>query len=38
MVWKAAMAKSENIAKYIDHWYDDVNEYWFIVSWWRRSC
>jgi serine/threonine protein kinase len=31
VVWKVAMAKSENIVKYIDHWYDDVNEYSYIV-------
>jgi serine/threonine protein kinase len=31
VVWKAAMAKSENIVKYINHWYDDVNEYSYIV-------
>jgi serine/threonine protein kinase len=31
VVWKAAMGKSEYIVKYIDHWYDDVNEYSYIV-------
>jgi hypothetical protein len=31
VVLKTAMAKSENIAKYIDHWYDVVNEYPYIV-------
>jgi serine/threonine protein kinase len=30
-VWKAAMVKSENIVQYVDHWYDDVNEYSYIV-------
>jgi serine/threonine protein kinase len=30
-VWKAAMAKSENVVKCIDHWYDDVSEYSYIV-------
>jgi serine/threonine protein kinase len=30
-MWKTAMAKSENIVKYIDHWYDDVNEYSYVV-------
>jgi serine/threonine protein kinase len=30
-VWKAAMAKSEYIVKYIDHWYDDVSEYSYVV-------
>jgi uncharacterized membrane-anchored protein YhcB (DUF1043 family) len=27
VVLKTAMAKSENIVKYIDRWYDDVNEW-----------
>jgi serine/threonine protein kinase len=31
MVWKAAMAKSEYIVKYINHWYDDINEYSYIL-------
>jgi serine/threonine protein kinase len=31
VVWKAAMAKSEHIVKYINLWYDDVNEYSYIV-------
>jgi serine/threonine protein kinase len=26
------MANSEYIAKYIDHWFDDNNEYCFVVS------
>jgi serine/threonine protein kinase len=30
-VWKVVMAKSENIVKYIRHWYDDVNEYSYIL-------
>jgi serine/threonine protein kinase len=30
-VWKVATAKSENIVKYIEHWYDDVNEYSYIM-------
>jgi serine/threonine protein kinase len=30
-VWKTAMAKSEYIVKYIDHWYDDVNKYSYVV-------
>jgi serine/threonine protein kinase len=30
-VWKATMTKSENIVKYIDHWYDDVNEYSYVL-------
>jgi serine/threonine protein kinase len=31
VVWKAAMAKSEYIVKYIDHWYDDNNQYSYIM-------
>jgi serine/threonine protein kinase len=30
-VWKGAMNKSERIVKYIDHWYDDVNQYSYVV-------
>jgi serine/threonine protein kinase len=29
---KTAMAKSESIAKYIVHWYDDDNKYCYVVS------
>jgi serine/threonine protein kinase len=29
--WKAAMIKSENVVKYIDHWYDDADEYSHII-------
>jgi serine/threonine protein kinase len=31
VVWKAAMDKSENIVKYIHHWYDDAKEYSYVV-------
>jgi serine/threonine protein kinase len=31
-LWKAAMVKSECIAKYIDHWYDDDKKYCYVVS------
>jgi serine/threonine protein kinase len=30
-VWKVAMAKSEYIVKYTDHWYDDNNQYSYIL-------
>jgi serine/threonine protein kinase len=29
--WKEAMKKSENIVKYIDHWYDEKGEYSYIL-------
>jgi serine/threonine protein kinase len=29
---KAVMINSENIAKYIDYWNDDDNEYCYVVS------
>jgi serine/threonine protein kinase len=29
--WKLAMMKSENIVKLVSHWYDDADEYSFIV-------
>jgi serine/threonine protein kinase len=31
VAWKTAMAKSEYIVKYINHWYDDVQEYSYIL-------
>jgi hypothetical protein len=30
--WKAAMANSEYIEKYIDNWYDDDKKYCYVVS------
>jgi serine/threonine protein kinase len=30
-VWKAAMAKSEYILKYINHWHNDIDEYSYVV-------
>jgi serine/threonine protein kinase len=30
-LWKAAMSKSDYIVKHVDHWYDDDNEYAYVV-------
>jgi serine/threonine protein kinase len=32
LVWKTVIEKSENVVKYIDHWYGDDDEYLFIVT------
>jgi hypothetical protein len=34
--WKAVAAESQNVVRYIKHWYDHMNEYLFVIT--ECSC